>query len=194
VIPSTWTTTAKLCLCAAVLIVLSQATDADLLDRETIAMNTLRAATVNLSTLDTANNTQKSLFMNIQGLLPGGFQVTSVRVKNDGELDLMVKLSTQTSAGDSALCSALQLKVLKNWQSISDGALENFQYETTIAAEEAEDLVFAVLLNSPDSGLITKNCTFNFLVESTQEAGGGALRLHDEETLQNQVATGSWAQ
>jgi hypothetical protein len=193
VIPTSWTFSAKLCLCAAVLIVLSQATDADLLDREVISMNTLRAATVDLNTLDTANNTQKSFFFNIQGLVPGGFQVNSVRIKNDGELDMMIAVSTKDTTGSSALCSALELKVLENWQSVYDNALGSFSYNTSIQAGEAEDLVFAVRLTSPDTTAAATTCAFNFVVETTQEAGGGTIRFKDEELLQNQVATGSWS-
>lgn len=171
---------------------LSQATDADLLDRETVAMNTLRATTVDLATLDTANNTQKSLFIQIQGLVPHGFQVNSVRIKNDGELNLGVKVTTTSQAGAPELCGALHLRVLKNWQSVYDASLENFVYETSVDSQQAEDLVFAVGLGTSDASLASKNCTFNFLVESTQEVGGGSIRFKDSETLQNQVATSFW--
>jgi len=193
VIPRSWSFSAKLCLLAAFVIVLSQATDADLLDREVISMNTLRATTVDLSTLDTANNSQKSFFFNIQGLIPGGFQVNSVRIKNDGELDMMVAVSTQDTTGSSALCSALELKVLKNWQSVYDSELSSFSYDTTIVAGQTEDLVFAVRLTSPDTAAVATTCAFNFIVATTQEAGGGTIRFKDEELLQNQVATGSWS-
>lgn len=193
-IPTAWTLPAKLCLCAAIFIVLSQATDADLLDREVIAMNTLRATTVDLTTLDTANSTQKSMFFNIQGLLSGGFQVNSVRIKNDGELNLVVKNTAQNLTGSSDLCNALKLKVLKNWQSVYDGPLSNFSYQSDIQAGEAEDLVFSVRLDTASTALTAQNCSFNFLVESIQEAGGGTIRLSDTETLQNQVATGSWVE
>lgn len=192
-LPGTWTTLAKLSLITAVIVVVSESTDADLLDRETVPMNSLRASTLDLSTKDTANHTQKSLFFSVQGLLPGGFQVNSVRIENEGELNVEYTITTELTNGADHLCPELQLRVLEDWHQRYHEQLQGFAYSSSLPAGDAEDLVFAVQLANSTTSLIQSNCTFNFIVTTTQEAGGGAIRFRDEETLQNHVATGSWS-
>ncbi|OGJ15750.1 MAG: hypothetical protein A2632_02230 [Candidatus Pacebacteria bacterium RIFCSPHIGHO2_01_FULL_46_16] len=184
---------ARLLLVAAVLLLFSQVTDADLLDREVVSANVVRATTLDFSNLDTANETSKSLFFSVQGMIPSGFQVETVRIKNEGELAVAYQLSATQTAGDGALCSALQLKVLSDWQTEYSGTLTGLSYETTVLEGQKSDLIFALSLDDTTASLSNNTCAFNIRVASLTTINGEDIQFTDEEVLQNQVSTGTWS-
>ena len=184
---------ARLLLTTAVILLFSQVTDADLLDREEVVANTVRATTLDFSNRDTANETGKSLFFTVQGLLPTGFQVESVRVKNEGELAVSYELSAAQTAGDADFCNALQLRVMSDWQIEYSGSLLGLSFDATVLEGQKGDLVFVVSLDDTSSGLTNDTCAFNIRVLSKQVVNGETIRFSDEEILQNQVTAGTWS-
>ncbi|PIY80494.1 MAG: hypothetical protein COY80_02645 [Candidatus Pacebacteria bacterium CG_4_10_14_0_8_um_filter_42_14] len=185
-------TAARLTLIVSVVLLFAQATDADLLDREQIGPNIVRASTLDFVNLDTANETGKSLLFSIQGLVPTGFQVESVRIRNEGELDFQYSVSVFKTAGDDALCSALKFHVLSNWTTKYDSGLLSLSYVANLDKDESQDLVFSLGLEDTSESLIGLNCAFNLVVNSVQETANGTMRFYDQEVLQSQVTAGVW--
>ena len=185
-------TAARLTLIVSVVLLFAQATDADLLDREQIGPNIVRASTLDFVNLDTANETGKSLLFSIQGLVPTGFQVESVRIRNEGELDFQYSVSVFITAGDDALCSALKFHVLSNWTTKYDSGLLSLSYVANLDKDESQDLVFSLGLEDTSESLIGLNCAFNLVVNSVQETENGTMRFYDQEVLQSQVTAGVW--
>ena len=186
-------TAARLTLIVSVVLLFAQATDADLLDREQIGPNIVRASTLDFSDLDTANETSKSLLFSIQGLVPTGFQVESVRIKNEGELGFQYSISVVKTAGDDAFCSALKLRILKDWTTQYNSDLLAMAYVSELAQGESQDLVFSLGLVDNNESLIGQNCAFNLVINSVQETSNGTIRFYDQEVLQSQVTAGVWA-
>ncbi|NCN06643.1 MAG: hypothetical protein GW946_02255 [Candidatus Pacebacteria bacterium] len=184
---------ARLVLVTAVILLFSQATDADLLDREEVVANTVRATTLDFSNRDTANETGKSLFFSVHGLIPTGFQVESVRIKNEGELPVTYQLSVSQTAGDVALCNALQVRVLSDWDTKYTGGVLEASFETTVPHTGSSDLVFALSLDDTSTSLTNMTCAFNIMIASATVVQGKTVFFSDEEVLQNQVATGVWS-
>ncbi|NCN82648.1 MAG: hypothetical protein GW947_01650 [Candidatus Pacebacteria bacterium] len=184
---------ARLLLATAVILLFSQVTDADLLDREEVTANIVRATTLDFSNRDTANETGKSLFFSVQGLIPTGFQVESVRIKNEGELAVSYELSATQTAGDTDFCNALQLRVMSDWQTEYSGSLLGLSFDATVLEGQKGDLVFVVSLDDTSNSLTNDTCAFNIRVASKQVAGGAVVRFSDEEILQNQVTAGTWS-
>ncbi|MDA1079720.1 MAG: hypothetical protein O2840_03490 [bacterium] len=184
---------ARLLLATAVILLFSQVTDADLLDREEVTANTVRATTLDFSNRDTANETGKSLFFSVQGLIPTGFQVESVRVKNEGEMAVSYVLAATQTAGDAAFCNALQLRVLSDWQTEYSGPVLGLSFGTTMLAAEKSDLVFVLSLDDSNASLTNDTCAFNIVVTSQGVVDGETIRFSDEEILQNQVTAGTWS-
>ena len=184
---------ARFLLLTAVILLFSQVTDADLLDREEVTANTVRATTLDFSNRDTANETGKSLFFSVQGLIPTGFQVESVRIKNEGELDVTYELSATQTAGDASLCNALQLRVLSGWLTEYSGPLLGLSFDTAVLEGQNSDLVFVLSLDDTNVQLANTTCAFNIRVASVQTVQGGTIQFFDEEVLQNQVTAGTWS-
>lgn len=185
-------TIARLTLIVSVVLLLAQATDADLLDREEIGPNVVRATTLDFSNLDSANETGKSLLFSIQGLVPTGFQVESVRIRNEGELAFKYSISAVKTAGDDAFCSSLKMRILSNWTTKYDSNLLALSYVADMAEGDSQDLVFSLGLEDPSDSLIGQNCAFNLIINSVQETANGTIRFYDQEVLQSQVTAGVW--
>jgi len=174
----------------SVLIAITQLTDADLTDQETIRENTFQTTTLDFANQDTANNTLKSLLFNISGLVPGGFQVETVRIRQKGKLGFEYELKSESLTGDTVLCQELSVMVLTNWQIQYDGKLTDLSYQANLdETENYEDLVLVLKLNSNSSNLFGKTCGFNLKITTTDEADSSAFS--DEEVLTNQITTAS---
>ena len=178
--------------CAVIIMVYTQFTDADLFDDELIPGHSLTATTLDFSSLDTASLTPKSLFFSIVGLQPTGFQVESLRIKNEGQLLYTYALTTQQTAGADPLCQALQVTVLKNWTPLYTGSLLGLALNAEVTeAEPYQDLVFMIALQDSSPVLANTSCSFTFTLSSIQQAD---LHFSDTEILANTVATSSWTQ
>ena len=172
-----------------IILVFSNRTDADLSDQELVAGNFLTVANLDINNQDSANLQPKSSLFQISGLIPTGFQVESVRIRNEGTFTLEYLIQpSQVSGG--LLCSNLELTVLKNWQIIYQGALADFSYSAQLDENAYDDLVLSLALNSNDNSLQQSSCSFAFLVKSTLDLT--TTPLYDEELLQNQVISGTW--
>ncbi len=180
-------------LALTVLLYMSKPTDADLLDQETVSSNTYTAVTLDLNNLDTANQTQKSVLFSVQGLVPGGFAVESVRFKNTGSQTMTYSLVFQQTAGDAEACSALQVKALRNWSILQDTALTGLAIGGDLSTDQTEDYVLAVSLDSTTSTLQSKSCLFNLSVSARAKDANGSVQFTDEEILQNQIGIGNWS-
>lgn len=175
-----------------VLMMTASFTDADFLDREDVIDNTFQALTLDFSNRNTANLTEKTLLFNIFGLVPGGFDVASVRLRNEAELPFTYQALVQVTAGNSSLCDAAELRLLKDWQTQYQGGLSTFQYTGQLEPAASEDWVLALSLpSSAPAQLINQTCSFNIVITTLSQPGGSPFS--DQEVMQNQISTGGWA-
>ena len=170
-------------------LVFGKRTDADLFDQERVENNLFTVAKLDIANQDTANMQPKSSLFQITGLLPTGFQVESIRIKNDSSFLLPLSILPTQLSGDQ-LCPNLELTVLKNWTIVYQGKLSDFSYSPELAPQTPEDLVVSLSLHSNDINLQQQSCTFALTVKSTLDSI--TTPLYDEEVVQNQIVSGSW--
>lgn len=171
-----------------IFMVTTKVTDADLLDLEIITDNYFRSTTLDFSNRQTANNYQLSTLFNVVGMIPGGFQVESVRINNDGEMDLEYQVTSVFNLGDNSFCDVLDIKAMHDFNVIYEGKLKDMYLSSDTVGTVQDDLVFFLYLNSEDTALVNKTCNFNFVIQSTVQNTG----FVDEEVIQNQVSSGTW--
>lgn len=174
----------------AVVSAYSQFTDADLFDQEAVKENTMQATTLDFAALDTVNQSGKKLFFSLSGLLPTGFHVETVRIKNEGQMEYPFIVTASQTAGSPALCQQLELLVMRDWKPVYTGKLLDLQALGQLQKTETwEDLVFVVSLPTAGPELKMQSCAFSFTFTSQADTPF----FHDTETLDNMVSTGSWA-
>lgn len=170
----------------ALLLYFTEATDADLVDKTVISGNTYKATTLDFSNRSTVSNGQKGFLFNTNGLVSGGFDVQSVRIKKDGELNFKYSVAVYNTSGNSDLCSALVIKVFKDWDVIYNGSLLDLRLDQEIGEGGVDDYIFVVALDSASLELSNKQCNFDIKFVTQSEGV-----FSDEEILQNQVLTSS---
>lgn len=169
------------------------ATDADLFDNETVAGNMFSATTLDFANKQTSNELTLSFLFNASGLIPGGFEVKSLRVKKEGEMDFHYRLTVAKTAGDDNLYQALTLTLVQNWQIVYQGGLDGLSLDDLINENGLDDWILAISLSDNNQALALKECEFNLVVKTWKDDPGENWGFVDEEILSNRISTGSWA-
>lgn len=175
-----------LVLCIGLILVYSQFTDADFIVRKYLRDNIFRATTLDFSNRQTANEFPTSTLFNITGLIPGGFEISSIRVKKEGEQHFNYQIHPEITQS-SLLCEQLEIAVLtKDLVSLYSGSLINLSLHSSVS-QDYDDLIIMVMLNN-DVGK-NKRCDFNLVIETQNQDGQIKQGLWDEEILSNFISS-----
>lgn len=173
-----------------VTIFFSGSTDADLLVNKTVPSNVWAATTLDFSNKDTANNQETSSLFDVNGLLPEGFQVKSVRIKNEGKMSFSYLLTSEQTGGDQNLYKQLRIKIMKNWVVKYDGAVETMKIQMDEKDMNSDDWIMFLSVYGNDENMVQKETRFNILFKtgSTDPKKG----FYVEKKLENRVLMGIW--
>ncbi len=168
-------------------------TDADLTAERMILQNRFVAIVMNFLSQNTANNTPLSTLLRTTSLQPGGFDVSSLRIRSGGQTGLKYALKVVKINGDDAFCRALRLRTFhRDLASRYEGGLMDLNITSTIDDTTPEDWIFILSLDDSNTGLQNKLCEFNFVVRtyrgSPNESGG----IYAERKVSNIISSGSW--
>lgn len=168
----------------------TQFTDADLFDQESVTNNYFEATTLDLTTHDTATELSKTILFSVTGMVPSGFQIETVRLKNAGKLEFPYSVSVQKTAGSDSFCQSLEGVLMQDWTPVYTGNLMSMAFSGELReTEKWEDLVFVVKFTGTAAEL--KNQTCNFSISFTSTLPGG--KFSDTESIQNTIISGTWA-
>jgi len=137
-------------------------TNADFVFKKTIKNNQFSATTLDFSQLKTSNNSTVENLFNINGILPGGYQVNTLRIKNQGATNFSYSLTFEKVDGSDNFCKNLEINLIKNGQSQYDGYLVDLNLESNLNSDEnfSDWLVYIKL---KDNYISSKSefCDFN---------------------------------
>lgn len=174
----------------AFLMQLAQPTAADLLDKKTINQNLFQAVTIEVKNLDSATNVLKSGLFNIQGMLPNGLAVSSLRIKNTGSHPINVAITSTSNT--SEICQHLNSSLLKDWKRIiASQPLLSLEHQLELQPNATEDLVISIESAELPSNIQNQMCNFELVIEARSKHTS-AVQFHDTKRLQNQVYFGTW--
>lgn len=164
----------------------SQYTDADFIVKKYLRNNLFRATTLDFSNRQTANEFPTSTLFNITGMIVGGFEVNSIRVKNEGEMKFSYRIRSEITQS-SHLCEHLHLQIMKrNLFTLYSGEMIAMNIQSKVD-EWNDDLIIIVSLNH-DVGK-NKRCDFNLIFETIDLEGKTQRGFWDEELVQNFIST-----
>lgn len=173
-----------------ILTLFTDTTSADISDEETISDNIFRATTLDFSNRSTINSTPSVILFRTTGLIAGGFDVASVRVKKDGRINFPYHLSVQAPP-DSPLCQSLELKVIKDNKFIYQDKLVGLDLDQSLS-DQTDDYIFILSLPSDTNSLSNQTCQFDFVFVSSRSGQSTPAGFSDEERVTNFISTGSW--
>lgn len=146
-------------------LIIIEPTNADFVYKKTIKDNQFSATTLDFSQLKTTNNSPVEKLFNINGILPGGYQVDTLRIKNQSKTQFNYSLSFEKNNGDDNFCKNLEIEFLKDGQSFYQGPLVNLNLDNSIS----QDRLFAdwlIYIKLKDNYLSTQSnyCEFNLII------------------------------
>lgn len=146
-------------------LILIKPTNADFVTTKSVKNNQFAATTLDFSQLKTTNESTVDTLFNIDNILPGGYQVNTLRVKNQGRSNLHYQLSFQKNSGDDNFCRNLEINLSKNNQVIYQGNLVDLNLIDSFNSEQSfSDWLITLKLNSNYLATQPVNCQFNLVI------------------------------
>ena len=152
-------------------------TNADFSDSKTIKNNKLTATTLDFSKLKTTDNSDIENLFNIQGILPSGYQVNTLRIKNEGGTNLNYFLTFEKINGDDNFCRQLEINLIKDGQSKYQGNLVDLKLDNLLdKGQNFSDWLIYIKLKDNYLSSNSVNCDFNLTINgfnnnSNQKSG-----------------------
>lgn len=148
-------------------LILVSPTNADFVFKKTIKNNQFSATTLDFSKLKTSNNSNVESLFNINGILAGGYQVDSLRIKNQGSAQFNYVLSFEKINGDDVFCQNLEINLIKDGQSQYNGLLVDLNLNSNLNSNQSFS-DWLVYLKLKDNYLSSKPefCDFNLVINS----------------------------
>lgn len=157
-------------------------TNADFVFKKTIKNNQFSATTLDFSQLKTSDNSTVESLFNINGILAGGYQVNTLRIKNQGATNFNYSLTFEKVDGDDNFCKNLEIDLIKNGQSQYNGSLVDLNLKNSLNADQSfsDWLVYIKLKDNYISSKL-EFCDFNLNItgfnDPNQKSGFKYKRL-----------------
>lgn len=146
-------------------LMLIKPTNADFVSSKSIKNNQFSATTLDFSKLKTTNESTIETLFNIDQLLPGGYQVNTLRIKNQGKSELKYNISFQKKSGDDNFCRHLKINLSKNNQIFYQGDLVNLNLNDSFSKDlNFTDWLITLSLDKNYLSNQTLNCQFNLVI------------------------------
>lgn len=171
-------------------LILISPTNADFIDKKTIKNNKFTATTLDFSQLKTTNNSTIENLFNIIGISPGGYQINTLRIKNQGETNLSYIIFFEKTNGDDGFCRQLEINLIKDGQSQYQGNL----IDLTLTSFLNKDQSFSdwlIYLKLKDNYLSSKQeiCDFNLNIKGFYNQQNLKSGFKYQRTISNHVSS-----
>lgn len=170
-------------------LILIKPTNADFVFTKSIKNNHFSATTLDFSQLKTTDNSSLEKLFDINGILPGGYQVNTLRIKNQGKSSLNYNISFQKTSGDDNFCRNLKINLSKNGQSLYQGDLVNLNLTSSFKSDQDfDDWLVTLTLNSDYLNSSPSFCQFNFLILGFNQDINQKSGFEYQRTINNMVS------
>jgi|GEM_PF-4008250 len=168
-------------------------TNAYFTDTESSTGNIFSAGSLMFSLRNPSDVTLVSPLFNIANMMPGNSDTKSVTIKKEGSLDFPYKIWVEKTGGDDALFNALQIEALLDGVSQYNAGLSGISLNPAATITGAsDDWTFTIRLDSSETALENKSCSFNLRFNGWQIGSDGSWGFTHEKLLTNTVITGTW--
>lgn len=168
-------------------------TDADLTAERSVLGNRFVAIALNFFAQHTATNTSVSSLFHTTGIVPGGFEIATTRIRRDGQLGFKYRVKAEKVSGDDGLCNALQIRTLnRNLFTKYSGALLGMSITSEITNTNPEDWIFMVSLDDTNSALKGRLCEFNITFKTWNTDPDSTKGIFAQRKLTSVISSGNW--
>ena len=180
-------------ICLGLFLITTSYTDADLTAERSVLGNRFVAIVLNFFAQHTATNATVTSLFHTTGIVPGGFELASTRIRKDGQLGFKYRLKTEKISGDDAFCNALQIQTLhRNLSTKYSGPLMGMNINSEITNTTPEDWIFLVSLEDTNSALKGRLCEFNITFKTWNTDPDSVKGIFAQRKLTNIISSGNW--
>lgn len=168
--------------------ILIKPTNADFVFTKSIKNNQFSATTLDFSQLKTTNDSIIQNLFTIDNILPDGYQVNTLRIKNQGQSNLTYNISFQKTSGDDNFCRNLQVNFSKNNQSFYQGNLVDLNLSNSFNPDQKfDDWLITLKLNQNYLNTQPSSCQFNFVILGFNQDINQKSGFEYQQTISNSV-------
>lgn len=167
-------------------------TDADLFAQKLVKENLFSFTTLSFLTLNTANNNQLPRLIDISGLIPDGFAVTSYRIKKDGKLNFKYHLKANFVNSNSPLCNAITVKLLQDGEFRYKGLLKDIDFNSSLTTDEKQDWILFLGLDDSNPSLKNQVCVFELDFKTWRQNINENSGIFAQEKIPGTISSGNW--
>ncbi len=167
-------------------------TDADIFAERIITENKFSVITLDFTTRSTFNQDSiKDLFRSFD-FIPGGFDISAIRMVNEDSKQFKYYIKTVKTGGDDFFCEELKLKILsENFRVIYEGSLSNLDIISELKNNSENWLFFVSLDNNSDS-FKNKRCEFYFDFKTFRNSPNEIGGIYAQRKINNIISSGNW--
>ena len=167
-------------------------TDADLFAQKVVKENIFSFTTLSFLTLNTANNSQLPRLIDVSGLVPDGFAVTSYRIKKDGKLNFKYHLKANFVNSNSQLCDAITVKLFQDGEYKYKGLLKDINFNSALTTVEKQDWILFLGLDETDQSLKNQVCVFELDFKTWRQNIDENSGIFAQEKVPGTISSGNW--
>lgn len=180
-------------ICLGLFLINTSYTDADLTAERSVVGNRFVAIVLNFFAQHTATNATVTALFHTTGIVPGGFEIATTRIRKDGLLGFKYRLKAEKVSGDDAFCNALQIQTLhRNLSTKYTGPLMGMNINSEITNTSPEDWIFMVSLDDTNSALKGRLCEFNITFKTWNTDPDSTKGIFAQRKLTNVISSGNW--
>lgn len=158
---------------------------ADLNDEVSIKQNKMKATTLELSSLNSADGTKKNYLFNIANFKKDGLDAATLRVKNTGQENTSFYISTKLDRS-SETCNQKNIKVINVDKFVFSGQIKDFFWHSEqISSNQFIDLIF--ILNNTDNQNTEQQCNYQFTISTNPASDQPPKGLSDTKSIFNTI-------
>jgi len=171
-------------------LMLIKPTNADFVSSQSIKNNQFSATTFDFSKLRTTNESTMETLFNIDQLLPGGYQVNTLRIKNQGKSELKYNISFQKQSGDDNFCRHLKINLSKDNQIFYQGDLVDLNLNDSFPKDlNFTDWLITLSLDKNYLSNQTSNCQFSLVILGFNQDINQKSGFEYQQILSNNISS-----
>ena len=175
------------------LLIMSGDTNAIFIAKRAVIDNIFSVISLDITTRKSFNNEIRSKLFDDEGFLPGGFDVASIKVKNDSDHNIKYNVRVEIANGDIGLCDALHAKVYSSDMTLKySGTLTDMYFNSSLGARDSFGFIFLLSFDSFDSSLTEKMCEFDIDVKTYRNDPNEGTGIYAQRYVGNTITTGNW--
>lgn len=168
-------------------------TTADIFAERLVRNNQFKVITLDFLSIASYNQTKIDNLFDTNQILPNGYDIKSIRIKNESTQDLKYITKIKSIGNNDILCKNLNLEITdRTFKNIYTGQLLNMSLNKVLEINQTEDWIFIISLDNNLNTLSNKTCEFEIEIKSYRDESNESGGIYAKRIIRNTITSGQW--